>query len=87
MGVFGLFVAILVNAFLLPGNTFSLIIGVVGVVIFTLLTAYDVQKIKNGELTWIRDQDGASVVGALFLYTSLINMFLMLLRIFGASEE
>jgi uncharacterized protein len=88
MGLIGLIVMSLVQVFLFPGSgTFSLIIGVVGVLIFTGLTAYDVQRIKEGRMPWIKNRESASVVGALALYLDFVNLFLMLLRIFGGSRN
>ena len=87
MGLIGLIVVSLVNAFLIQGSTLSWIIGVAGVVIFTGLTAYDVQRINNGGLEWIKTREAASVVGALALYLDFVNIFLMLLRIFGSSRD
>ncbi|MCL6408415.1 BAX inhibitor (BI)-1/YccA family protein, partial [Dickeya dadantii] len=59
----------------------------IGVVVFVGLTAYDTQKLKNiGEQLSVDDKDSFrkySIVGALTLYLDFINLFLMLLRIFG----
>ena len=60
-------------------------ISVIGVLIFTGLTAYDTQKIK--EIYYVGD-DGAvagrkAIMGALRLYLDFVNLFLFLLRIFG----
>ncbi|MEO7118349.1 MAG: Bax inhibitor-1/YccA family protein, partial [Candidatus Limnocylindrales bacterium] len=69
MGLIGLIVMSFVQLFLFPGNnTFSLIIGAVGVLIFTGLTAYDVQRLKNGQLAGVKSRESASVIGALALY-------------------
>ena len=54
-------------------------------VIFTGLTAWDVQRIKNGQVAGL-NKDSASVMGALALYLDFINLFLFLLRIFGSSR-
>lgn len=58
-----------------------------GVVVFVGLTAYDTQKLKNiGEQIDTRDSANLrkySILGALTLYLDFINLFLMLLRIFG----
>jgi len=80
----GLVVAMLVNLFL-QSSTFDLILAWIGVVIFTIFTAYDVQKIKAlvGTVTTEEDRKKASVIGALKLYLDFINLFLSLLRIFG----
>lgn len=83
MGLIGLLVVIVAQMFLFPGSgMLNLAIGVVGVVIFTGLTAYDVQRIKNGAMPGV-NRDSASVMGALALYLDFVNLFLMLLRIFG----
>jgi FtsH-binding integral membrane protein len=83
MGLIGLLVVMLVQMFLFPGSgPLNLAIGVVGVLIFTGLTAWDVQRIKNGQMAGI-NKDSASVMGALMLYLDFVNLFLMLLRIFG----
>ena len=83
MGLIGLIVASVVNVFL-GANTLGWIISIVGVVIFTALTAYDVQRISSGALV---QQTGsvekAAVFGALSLYLDFINLFLFLLRLLG----
>jgi hypothetical protein len=84
MGLIGLIVVSLLNAFIFPSGTLSFAIGIVGVLIFTGLTAYDVQRINKGELQWIKSRESASVVGALYLYLDFVNLFLMLLRIFNS---
>ena len=81
-GLMGIIVASLVNIFI-GGTTLSFVIGIAGVLLFTGLTAWDVQRIKNGRLTWVRNAQNASVVAALSLYLDFINLFLMLLRVFG----
>ena len=60
-------------------------IGIVGVVIFTGLTAWDVQRLKNGAMPNI-NKDSATVMGALMLYLDFINLFLFMLRIFGSNR-
>lgn len=88
MGLIGLIVTSLVQVFLFPGSgTLSVIIGIVGVLIFTGLTAFDVQRIKEGRMPWIKNRESASVVGALALYLDFVNLFLMLLRVFGGSRN
>jgi FtsH-binding integral membrane protein len=84
MGLFGLILASIVNIFL-ASSAMSFVISVVGVLIFAGLTAYDTQRIK--EMYDVND-DGTiagrkAVMGALTLYLDFINMFLMLLRLFG----
>ncbi|MBA2570701.1 MAG: Bax inhibitor-1/YccA family protein [Chloroflexi bacterium] len=88
MGLIGLVVMSFVQIFFFrDSNTFSLVIGAVGVLIFTGLTAYDVQRLKNGQMPGVKDAQSASVIGALSLYLDFINLFLMLLRIFGSSRN
>ncbi|MFO1541284.1 MAG: Bax inhibitor-1 family protein [Chloroflexota bacterium] len=83
MGLIGLVVMSFVQLFLFrDSEIFNLVIGAVGVLIFTGLTAYDVQRIQRGALPGI-NRDSASVMGALALYLDFINLFLMLLRLFG----
>ena len=83
MGVIGLLVASVINIFLASG-VISWVISLVGVVIFTALTAYDVQRIQNGDLAvWTGSTEKAAVLGALHLYLDFINLFLFLLRLLG----
>ncbi len=86
MGLFGIIIASLVNYFM-QSDTMDYIISFVGVVVFTGLTAYDVQKIKNLEMECqgeVRQKVG--LMGALSLYLDFINLFLMLLRLFGRKD-
>lgn len=63
------------------------VVTYIGVLVFVGLTAYDTQKLKNlGAQLDVNDKDSFrkySIVGALTLYLDFINLFLMLLRIFG----
>ena len=84
MGLIGIIIASLVNIFLQSG-AMQWIISVIGVGIFTGLTAYDTQKIK--EMYYVGD-DGTvagkkALMGALSLYLDFVNLFLMLLRLMG----
>jgi FtsH-binding integral membrane protein len=86
MGLLGLIVVMIVQLFLFPGNSMAnLLIGIVGVILFTGITAYDVQRLKNGAMPNI-NKDSATVLGALALYLDFINLFLFMLRIFGSSR-
>ena len=86
MGLLGLVVVSFLQIFFFAGNGMaSFLIGVVGVLVFTGLTAWDVQRIKNGAMPNI-NKDSASVMGALALYLDFINLFLFMLRIFGGSR-
>jgi FtsH-binding integral membrane protein len=75
-----------IQIFLFPGNSMAnLLIGIVGVLLFTGITAWDVQRLKNGAMPNI-NKDSATVLGALALYLDFINLFLFMLRIFGSSR-
>jgi FtsH-binding integral membrane protein len=89
MGVWGLIVALLVTTFFPSTNSpaLSFTINILGVLIFTGLTAYDTQKIKNLYYQ-VGGNDAAvvgkvAVMGALNLYLDFYNMFLFLLRLMG----
>ena len=84
MGLIGIILASLVNIFM-KSTMMHFVISILGVLIFVGLTAYDTQKIKNmyqssdtGELIGKK-----AVMGALTLYLDFINLFIMLLRLFG----
>ena len=84
MGLIGIIIASVVNM-IWPSGALSLAISVIGVIVFVGLTAYDTQSIK--EMYDVND-DGTiagrkAVMGALRLYLDFINLFLMLLRLFG----
>ena len=90
MGVIGLIVASIVNIFLQSG-ALMFAISSIGVLIFAGLTAYDTQRIKSeyvahaahGDSEWLGK---AAIMGALSLYLNFINMFMMLLQLFGQRE-
>lgn len=89
MAVWGLIIALLVNLFLRNSNI-DLIISGAGVLVFTLLTAYDTQKIKQVGIYMLEDQEMAAkvaVLGALTLYLDFINLFLFLLRFMGRRRD
>ncbi|MBW1790482.1 MAG: Bax inhibitor-1/YccA family protein [Deltaproteobacteria bacterium] len=91
MGLIGIIIASVVNMFV-RSSGMSLIISYIGVLVFVGLTAYDTQKLKNMALTQPAGMDGAvvrkgAILGALSLYLDFINLFLMLLRIFGQSRD
>jgi FtsH-binding integral membrane protein len=85
MGLIGLVVASLINMFV-ASERGGLVIAIMGVLIFTGLTAFDTQKLRRlaSEVSGNDDAAGKyAVFGALTLYLDFINMFLFLLRIFG----
>ena len=88
MGLIGIVIASIVNIFL-GSSALGFAISIIGVLVFTGLTAYDTQKIK--EMYYVGD-DGSvagkkAIMGALSLYLDFINLFLMLLRLFGQSRD
>jgi FtsH-binding integral membrane protein len=91
MGLIGIIIASIVNIFLKSSGVYW-VTSMIGVLIFTGLTAYDVQKIKRMGEEGIMEQGQAaitkgSIMGALALYLDFINLFLMLLRFFGGSRD
>jgi FtsH-binding integral membrane protein len=87
MGLIGIIVASVLNIFL-ASDMISWVVSVVGVVIFTALTAYDVQRIQAGDLAArTGSMEKAAVIGALHLYLDFINLFLFMLRLFGGSRN
>ena len=88
IGLIGIVVASLINMFMHSAKM-DYIISILGVVIFTGLTAWDVQKIKvMGENTDDSEQSKKmGVMGALTLYMDFINLFLFLLRLFGGRKD
>lgn len=87
VALIGVVIASLIN-FFMHSDTMSYIISIASVIIFTGLTAYDVQKIK--ELAQYSDGSEGfkkmGVMGALRLYLDFINLFLSLLRLFGKRD-
>jgi len=91
MGLIGIIIASLVNIFI-RSSAVIMVVSYIGVIVFVGLTAYDTQKIKNMALSQPAGLDGAvvrkgAILGALSLYLDFINLFLMLLRIFGGSRN
>ncbi len=87
MGLFGIIIASLVNLFL-GSPAVAWMVSFLGVIIFTGLTAYDVQKITQLGASGIMEQGESAiqrmaVMGALALYLDFINLFLMLLQFLG----
>ncbi|MEA3002501.1 MAG: uncharacterized protein QOH81_1289 [Sphingomonadales bacterium] len=84
MGLVGLVIAMLINAFF-PSGPMTLAISAIGVLLFAGLTAYDTQQIKSMYFA-VRGSDFAgksAIMGALKLYLDFINLFLFLLRFMG----
>lgn len=87
MGLIGIILASVANFwFASPGLTFT--VSVLGVFIFVGLTAYDTQKLKAyARIATPGNVTQFAVIGALALYLDFINLFLMLLRLFGSSRD
>ena len=87
MGLIGIIIASLVNIWL-ASSALQFAVSVIGVLVFAGLTAYDTQQIK--EMYYASDDATTAgrkaVMGALRLYLDFINLFLMLLQLFGNRE-
>jgi len=90
MGLIGIIIASVVNIFT-KSAMMDFIISCVGVLVFTGLTAYDTQKLKvMGEMAPADDATAVrrgAILGALTLYLDFINLFLMMLRLFGGGSS
>ena len=88
MGLIGIVIASLINLFI-GSEGIDYIISIIGVLVFTGLTAYDVQKIKRigaGIEHGTASSQKLMIMGALTLYLDFINLFLMLLRLLGGRD-
>ncbi len=89
MALIGIILAMVVNWFM-GSEMLDYIISLLGVAIFTGLTAYDMQKLKQIS-TEVNPNDAmgskVAVMGALTLYLDFVNLFLFLLRLFGGSRD
>lgn len=89
MALVGMIIASLANLFF-QSPVFDLILGYVGVILFTGLVAYDVQKIKMLAMHYGNDEESSNkiaLMGALSLYLDFVNLFLSLLRILGRKRD
>jgi hypothetical protein len=87
MGLIGLILASIIGMFW-HNDALQFLISVVGVIVFTGLTAWDAQRLRQMALSLPQGQVGAyAVVGALSLYLNFINLFLMLLRFTGSRRD
>lgn len=88
MGLIGIIVATLIN-FFTRSATIDYIVSFIAVLVFTGLTAYDVQKLKKAGGIVVNGDETASklaIWGALTIYLDFINLFLYLLRFFGRRD-
>jgi FtsH-binding integral membrane protein len=85
VGLIAIIIASIINIFI--GSTvFQMVISAIGIIVFLGLTAYDTQKIRQ-LVTQEGDTGKEEVMGALSLYLDFINLFLMLLQLFGGRKE
>lgn len=90
MGLIGIIIASVVNIFF-RSPMMHMVISYIGVIVFVGLTAYDTQKLKSMAMSQPDGLDAAvirkgTIIGALTLYLDFINLFIMLLHIFGRRE-
>jgi FtsH-binding integral membrane protein len=87
MGLIGVLIASIVNIFLF-NDMLSFVISVVGVIVFTGLTAWDAQRLKEMAVSLPDGRVGSyAVVGALSLYLDFINLFFFILRLIGGRRN
>ncbi|HEX2977672.1 MAG TPA: Bax inhibitor-1/YccA family protein [Candidatus Babeliales bacterium] len=89
MALFGMIIAMVIN-FFLKSAQLDYIISLIGVGLFTLLAAYDSQKIKQMGYALVGQGDvehKAALIGALTMYLDFLNLFLFLLRILGSKRD
>jgi FtsH-binding integral membrane protein len=85
VGLIAIIIASVINIFI--GSTvFQMVISAIGVIVFLGLTAYDTQKIRK-MVSVSGDTGKEEVMGALSLYLDFINLFLMLLQLFGGRKD
>ena len=90
MGLFGIVIAMVVNMFM-HSTGLQFMISIIGVIVFTGLTAWDTQRIKE-QYDIVAGSDGqmigkTAIMGALTLYLDFINLFMMLLQFFGNRRD
>jgi hypothetical protein len=89
MGLFGIILASLVNLFM-ASSALQFVISVVGVLVFAGLTAWDTQRLKSQYLYGGMDgetSERSAILGALSLYLNFVNIFTLLLQLFGQRDE
>ena len=87
MGLIGIVIAMVVNIFL-QSNALQFVISVIGVLVFTGLTAWDAQRLKHLALALPEGKVGSfAIVGALSLYLDFINLFFFLLHLTGGRRD
>jgi uncharacterized protein len=89
MGLFGVIIAALVNLFL-ASSGLQWVISIVGVLVFSGLTAWDTQRLKNEYIYFAMDgamAQRSAIIGALTLYLDFINLFTLLLQLIGERDD
>ena len=86
MGLIGILLVGVVNMFV-HSDGLSFVFSIVGVFVFLGLTAYDNQKLKALAVVSGPQSTNYAVIGALRLYLDFINLFLMMLRLFGGNRR
>jgi hypothetical protein len=88
MGLIGIVIASIVNIFI-ESSALQFAISIIGVIVFVGLTAYDTQRIKEMYLESDTDEIAGkkAVLGALALYLDFINLFMLLLQLFGQRRQ
>jgi uncharacterized protein len=88
MGLIGVIIASVVNIFL-GSSTLQFVISIVGVIVFVGLTAYDTQRIKELylESDSLETAGKKAILGALSLYLDFINLFMLMLQLFGQRRQ
>lgn len=82
MGLVGILIASIVNIFL-ASTALQFAISIIGVLVFAGLTAYDTQQIKNMYFDGTGNEGKKAIMGSLRLYLDFINLFIMLIQLFG----
>lgn len=85
MALLGIIICSIINIFV-GSETFNLTITIIGLIIFIIYVAYDIQVIKRN-LYQIENEDNLAIYGALELYLDFINIFLKLLQLFGRNSD
>ncbi len=88
MGLFGIIIAMIVNIFI-GSSALDFAISVIGVIVFTGLAAWDTQRIKEqfNQAYGTELVKKIAIMGALSLYLNFINLFMMMLRLFGGNRS
>ena len=84
MGLLGIVIATIINLFI-GSETFDLGITIIGIIIFTVYIAYDIQKVKY--IAETLEEDKAAIICAFELYLDFINLFIKLIRLLGKSKD